>query len=84
MRLGLPAQPPHGNLWQTSSVVAAWAVTAAQPDDATTTDWLSHVMYLSREAQERDDNGMNGMGVLQELYTKLRGDRAMDSGSSDH
>ena len=41
-------------------------------------------MYLSREAQERDDNGMNGMGVLQELYTKLLGDRATDNGSGDH
>ena len=80
-RPGATAAPP-GDVKSISVVAAALAVAAAQPVDTEATDWVVQVVYLLREAQGRCGPGENGMGVLQELFTRRLSNLDANTGGS--
>ena len=66
-----PAASPQWHLASISAVATAWAIAAAQPLDFEATDWLLQVVNFLREAQARDDNGDNGVMLLQGSFSRL-------------
>ena len=81
---GPPVRAPYNHLWQTSAVVAAWAIAAARPHNAGTTNWLSHVSHLAQKAQEHDDHGGKGADMLRAVYKNLMDERTTGNDILDH
>ena len=79
-----PAASPHWHLAPISAVAAAWAIAAAQPIDSEGTDWLLQVVNFLRAAQARDDNGDNGVMLLQGLFSSLLADLEAGGGLNWH
>ena len=79
-----PAASPQWHLASISAVATAWAIAAAQPLDFEASDWLPQVVNFLREAQARDDNGDNGVMLLQGLFSRLLANLDAGDGCSRH
>ena len=58
---------------QASAAAAAWAIAATEPAAYKETEperWDGHVAHMLRKAQYHDREGTNGMGYLQEFFSR--------------
>ena len=58
---------------QASAAAAAWAIAATEPAAYNETEpgqWDGHVAHMLRKAQDHDREGTNGMGYLQEFFSR--------------